>query len=461
MTNSVTVMNRILSIGEVSGRKDKEVLMKGYLEEDLFRAIMVQALDPMITFGIKDLSFLDEVGDKTHNPEGSYLTLTADDYACSSFFRTLHNLSDRTVTGNAAKTAIREIAAKYCMSTYGLLIMILSKDLRVNAGAGTVNRVRPGTLFSFDVMLAAKFDEAKIKFPIRVEPKYDGMRLLAIGDADGFEFHTRSGIRVDSPNDGVIGGLVDMYEAGIDVWKQEGKMVFDGELMGEDFRDTMKQGRKKGHVFEDGRFYVFDAFPLEVFQNLRDAVNPSEGYEKRRSGLYKVYSAVDVWGETPRVILPPSYLARDMDEVTRFYDSVRGRGLEGLILKRLHGKYHPRRNVDWMKMKGQEEADVIVTGVEEGTGKYEGMLGAIIVDFNGVKVNVGSGFSDDQRQSLWKEHLSGELHGKVAEVWFHEVTPDKSMRHPRFKWFRDDKDAYAVEADAHTISKADGFGEWA
>ena len=231
-------------------------------------------------------------------------------------------------------------------------------------------------------------------------------------------------------------------------------MVFDGELMGESFADTMRQGRKAGHKFENGKFYCFDAFSLEIFQQLRSKPNPSEPYEVRHKELRHVYDSAGL-GEDDGVILPPSYIVRKFEEVSTFYDQVRARGLEGLILKRMDGLYHPRRNVDWMKMKGQEEEDVVITGAEEGTGKYEGMLGAIIVDFNGVSVNVGGGFSDEQRVNLWKQYHDGDLIDKVVEVWFHEVTPDKSMRHPRFKWFRDDKDAYDIEKDKSST------GEWA
>ena len=450
MSNSRTVLEMIEEIGEYPGRKDKERLMKENLDCELFRAIIVQALDPMITFGIKDLSFLDEPFDVKIGAQ----TLSVDDYKASSFFRLFNDLADRSLTGNAAKSAIRKLYDTYDSASGELIIKILSKDLRVGASANTVNRVRPGTLFSFDVMLAAKFDEAKIQYPIRVEPKYDGMRLLAIGNQDGFEFRTRSGKLVESISDNVINTLKTMYEEGTDTWQPETLMVFDGELMGEDFADTMRQGRKAGHKFENGKFYCFDAFPLEVFQQLRSKPNPSEPYEVRHKELRHVYSSADL-GEDDGVILPPSYIVRKFEEVSTFYDQVRARGLEGLILKRMNGLYHPRRNVDWMKMKGQEEEDVVIIGAESGTGKYDSMLGAIIVDFNGVEVNVGGGFSDEQRVNLWKQHHEGNLVGKVVEVWFHEVTPDKSMRHPRFKWFRDDKDAYDIEAD-----KSSG-GEWA
>ncbi len=453
MSNSQAVFEMIESIGDVSGRKDKEVLMKRHLEDELFRKIMVWALDPMITFGVKDLSFLDS----EHEVVIGGVTLDIDTFEASLFRRTLYDLQTRAATGGAAKDLIQRVYESHDAYSRQLLIKILAKDLRVNAGAGTVNRVRPGTLFSFDVMLAAKFNEAKIEYPIRVEPKYDGMRLMAIGDQNGFEFRTRSGKLVDSVNDNVIQCLIQMYEKGTDVWQPEGKMVFDGELMGRDFRDTMKQGRKKGHVFENGCFYVFDAFTQEIFQALRDKPNPSETYDNRRQDLQTIFRWCE-FGDTDNIILPPSYIVNNFAEVTAFYDSVRKRGLEGLILKRMNGSYHPRRNIDWMKMKDQIEADVIVTGAEEGTGKNEGSLGAIIIDFKGVSVNVGSGFSDEERDSVWQMHQDGTLIDQVVEVWFHEVTPAGSMRHPRFKWFRDDKDAYAIEADAAVDPEA---GMWA
>lgn len=458
MTNSTEVLQMILEIGKHPGRKDKEAIMKANLNDELFREIMILALDPMITYGVKDLTFLKDE-DIEKSPERRYQSLDSDNYAMSSFFRMFNDLANRNLTGGAAKSAILKIADSYDMACYGLIVMILAKDLRVGASANTVNRVRPGTLFSFDVMLAAKFDESKIEYPIRVEPKYDGMRLLAIGNQDGFEFRTRSGKLVESISDNVINSLKSMYESGTDVWLPETLMVFDGELMGENFADTMRQGRKAGHKFENGKFYCFDAFPLEVFQKLRIKPNPSESYEVRHKQLRTVYDRAGL-GDDDGVILPPSYIVRKFEEISTMYDGVRERGLEGLIIKRMNGLYHPRRNVDWMKMKGQEEEDVVITGAEEGTGKNEGILGAVIVDFKGVSVNVGGGFSDAQRANLWKMHNEGSLVGKVIEVWFHEVTPDGSMRHPRFKWFRDDKDAYDIEKDAADKASPE-HGAWA
>jgi DNA ligase-1 len=45
--------------------------------------------------------------------------------------------------------------------------------------------------------------------------------------------------------------------------------------------------------------------------------------------------------------------------------------------------------------------DLEVVGLEEGTGRNQGKLGAAIVEHKGYKVNVGSGFTDEEREKYW------------------------------------------------------------
>lgn len=90
-----------------------------------------------------------------------------------------------------------------------------------------------------------------------------------------------------------------------------------------------------------------------------------------------------------------------------------------------------------MKLKNESSEDLIIVDLEEGEKgkKYEGLLGALVVDFKGVRVSVSSGLSDVQRTQFW--HNKEEVIGRIIEVEYHEVTPDGSLRHPRFKRFRD------------------------
>ena len=80
-----------------------------------------------------------------------------------------------------------------------------------------------------------------------------------------------------------------------------------------------------------------------------------------------------------------------------------------------------------------------VTGYYEGKDKFTGMLGGIIVDFNGVEVRVGGGYTEQQRKDLWE--IRDQLLGRIAEVKYMELTNSNppSLRHPIFLRFRDYK----------------------
>ena len=56
---------------------------------------------------------------------------------------------------------------------------------------------------------------------------------------------------------------------------------------------------------------------------------------------------------------------------------------------------------------------------------------------DGVDVQVGSGFSDELRTSIWNDQASHI--GRMIEVRYQEVTPDGSLRFPTFVCFRNDR----------------------
>ncbi len=148
--------------------------------------------------------------------------------------------------------------------------------------------------------------------------------------------------------------------------------------------------------------------------------------------------ALSIWIEDishSHVKKAPVWYANNHTEIMEYYNGVRHSGGEGVIVKNTDGEYHCKRSRNWLKIKDQQTVDAPIVGLEEGTGKYEGMLGAVIVDLDGVDVRVGSGFSDEQRKDLWFDQPIGQM----IEIEYHEKTPDGSLRHPRFVRFRDDK----------------------
>jgi DNA ligase-1 len=112
------------------------------------------------------------------------------------------------------------------------------------------------------------------------------------------------------------------------------------------------------------------------------------------------------------------------------------------MIKDIEAGYTCKRSHSWLKMKPFIEVSLTVIATEEGTGKNEGKLGALVCegtdDGKDIKVNVGSGLTDDQRDSFWAD--KGALIGEIAEVRADAITQNQdgtySLRFPRFKTFR-------------------------
>ena len=116
-------------------------------------------------------------------------------------------------------------------------------------------------------------------------------------------------------------------------------------------------------------------------------------------------------------------------------------GHEGIILKDGNGIWEDKRAKHQIKFKGELECDLKIVAVEPGTGKYEGMLGAIVCESADgvVKVNVGSGFTDAHRKNYGQE-----LVDKIVAIKYNSRIKnklgDESLFLPIFVEIRDDKD---------------------
>lgn len=115
---------------------------------------------------------------------------------------------------------------------------------------------------------------------------------------------------------------------------------------------------------------------------------------------------------------------------------------EGLMLN-LDVPYRRTRHKGILKIKRFYTMDLPIVRCEEGSGRLSGTLGALVVDFKGNEVSVGSGFTDEQRALYWDKR--NELQGVLCEVKYKEVSTDKktgqqSLQFPIFVSLRFDKD---------------------
>lgn len=435
-TNSYDVLKILDKIAATSSRTGKEELVAANIDDPMFQAVLKAALDPFVTYGIKPAPV---------ESEGTRHF----DLDSRAIWGTLHALSTRTLTGNEAAQTVHEVMDTLAPESSTLLWRILNKDLRCGMTEGTVNRVRPGFIPVFKCMLAHKFEQKRItSWPVYVEPKYDGVRVLCLVKDGAAKFFSRTGKPFPAIEwmgetiAAAVQGALEYQSAHESAVKfqqvrdylQNGVML-DGEVVSGSFNETVGSVRRKEEEARDAQFLAFDVLPASYFESEEKLC--AIPLNKRRGVLERI---VDYGKRLPQpnvLKISELYFANSHDEITTLYDDFRARGLEGAMVKPMESGYSKARSHAWLKMKAAETADIIVKDVFEGTGKYEDQLGGIICDYNGVLVRVGGGFTDEERKDYWNN--KGLILGRMAEVEYHEETPDGSLRHPRFLRWRDDK----------------------
>lgn len=311
-------------------------------------------------------------------------------------------LVEGTLSGGAAQRMVYDEVQQLTPDEAELLKRIIDKDMRCGISAKTINAVWPGLIPSHDVMLAHKFDHKRIKYPCWSTIKIDGVRSIY---RDG-KFYTRRGHR--------LVGLKHLSEHLVAVDAPE----LDLELYVEGANFQTGSGRIRSHQdVPEARAIILD-LPAST-----------DSFYYRLSQMWKY--------QGDHIFPVPCTIVETYFELQAMYQRAILDGYEGLVVRPRDYQYERRRSYNWLKMKQVETVDLPVIGFFEGEGKYVGMLGGIIVDNEGVPVRVGSGFSDDDRVHIWN---TTEVYlGATVEILYHEVTPDGSLRHPRFFRWRFDK----------------------
>ena len=100
------------------------------------------------------------------------------------------------------------------------------------------------------------------------------------------------------------------------------------------------------------------------------------------------------------------------------------------MLRKPHSAYEHKRSSALLKVKRFDSGEAKVIGHAAGTGKHMGRLGALVCQFKDVIFNVGTGFSDAQRESA-----PGV--GASITFSFFGLTDGGVPRHPSFVAVRD------------------------
>jgi DNA ligase-1 len=414
-----------------NSRLDKEAILRAAWEEGLpeFFDGLRMALDPLVTFGVKQVPVKEE-------DKGQGLDWI-------SFCKLSEQLQHRELTGHAARDAIQlamDVATQEQWN--GFYRRILIKDLRCGVSEKTVNKVVPGTVPIFACQLAhdSANHEKKMTGKKQIEVKLDGVRVLVvIHDTEGkkIEMFSRNGKQFHN-----FDHIIEDIRAVLQEYPAPYPIVLDGEVMSANFQDLMKQVHRKDNVnATDAILHLFDTIPLGCFKN--GSWNKPQSY---RSLLVNHW--VRDHAERLQYVQALDWETVDLDTPEgekRFVElnkaAVDG-GYEGVMIKDVDAPYECKRSHAWLKAKPFIEVTLEVKEVEEGTGRNEGRLGAIVCegidDGKSIRVNVGSGFTDSYRDEYWNSR--NDLIGNLVEVRADAVTQNQdgtySLRFPRFKTFR-------------------------
>ena len=406
-----------------NSRLFKEDVVENNLNNIEFQEGLSMCLDPLITFGVKQVPESEQDGDG----------LKWDD-----FKKDVDLLVEREKTGHAARDLIIDLMSSAKKDQWNdWYRRILIKDLRCGVSEKTVNNVAKRMDLEFKVpifscMLAhdgAKHPK-KIKGDCLVEYKYDGVRVIAIVKNGKATLYSRNGkIFHNFPH---IENALSKSEYN--------NIVFDGEVMSDDFQALMKQVyRKSGAQTDDAYLALFDILPLKEFNEGKSKLSSIE----RKKELNKLSKSFE------NAIKLVDYEVINFDEkdgqdkFASMNKEALEKGFEGLMIKPNDNYYECKRSHAWLKIKPFIEVTLKIIDIQEGTGKHSGKLGAFHVegddDGKFFSLSVGSGLTDEEREKFWAS--KDKLIGRLVEIRADAITQSiegehYSLRFPRFKNFR-------------------------
>jgi len=415
------ILEILNELSRTSGRKEKEAILKQEYNNKTLKKVFYAAYNPRIVFWIA-----------AHPVVHKYTNTLSLDTAIDEI---LVNLATRKITGHAGIEFYREVLSSLNEDDAQVLRLIIDRDLRCGVQTPTINKIWKNLIPTYDVMLAGK-EPKHLQFPdVVVQTKFDGVRCIVTHGLDGnIEMRTRNGSLITC-----LELMYDDFRTTIDAGD-----TWDGELVCYDKNDIPLPRKVSNGIANKAIRGTIDEKEAQMVRFAPwDIVDKSQTltYDKRLQSLYINLHRARQSG-VKKVIQVQTTKVEILADVEKLFEEALARGEEGVIAKNLKGKWEPKRSKNLCKFKAEETADLVVVDWEPGQGKYEGQLGALVCETSDgkVRVNVGSGFSDEQRRTITKDNSVD----KIVEIKYNmritsKGTNIESLYLPRFLQFRVDK----------------------
>ena len=409
-----------------NSRKYKQEILSNYAEDEDIKYILHFVYNPYITTGISTKKLERVVG--VDEVKISFIPTSTKDIL--EYLKSHNTGRDEDIqTINCFKSIVDP---KYL----DLLDKIICKNIQLGIDSITINKIIPNLIPTFNVMLANNYFEhtsaVEGKF-FAITTKIDGGRIIAIKENNVVTFYTRSGQKYE--------GLVDLEKEMQELMPNN--IALDGEITllnpgnlssKEQYKETMKITRKLGEK-HGVKMKVFDMMQAKEFK----AQICETPYMTRRVALTAAIFKDKKFTYFER--LPVLYQGNDIDKISSILNDQIQKGEEGIMINILDAPYEFKRTNNLLKVKKMQDIDLEVIGFEEGINKNKGKLGAILANYKGKVLKVGSGFSDQLREEIWNNQ--DNYLGLTMTVQYFEETHNAdgevSLRFPVFIDFRFDK----------------------
>ena len=408
-------------IAGTSKRTEKEQIIKENQDAPNFKDVVMYALDPFKMFHLTSILSSKGLGTVAKMQNLREPTI-------ENIFKKLDELADAKGATMEDRTELSWLASAD-EETKKVVNFILDKDLKCGAGVKTFRKFFP-EIPNHEVALCDK-DLEKFKVYcdndpslVLVSDKLDGVRTWAFTEKGTVRYLSRNG--KDYTNFSCFGDEATVainYISQI-LFCDPSCIILDGEAIGasRDFEAFVGNARKQeGADTADFEYHVFDFFCKDrTDMPLRERLD-------LLTTMFEQHEFCKLRMVSHRKLL-------HWCDIDRLLEDALQRGEEGLVLKNRKDPYTFGRSRSWCKVKKRETVDLPVLRVIEGEGKYEGVLGALVCEYNGTEVKVGSGYTDAQRIEFMTNPP------KMVEVYFQNQTGKGSLRFPIFIRDRFDKE---------------------
>lgn len=411
-----------------NSKLEKQKIIKDNADNQKFTDTLVFLLSPYVLTGVSE---------KKINKKVPHLAYTDNlDLNRFSWERVKSYLEEHNTGTDKDIAFIQDFIANQPEDMQDFYKGLITKSIKLGCDAKIVNDVIPNLIPTFSVQLGTPREKCKIKTGewFSLSQKLNGNRYVFVNgkmmSRQGKEF---TGL------DHILSDIKKIVDNGI---------VLDGELVGKNeeglsdsanFQKSTGIANSKDADKTSLKYVIFDTVRLEEFQQGKSEYT----YKIRRQLLLQLKEMIKKHNLQNIEVVQMFYEGTDQTEIDKWLDYCEEHDYEGCMVN-LDSPYECKRVKSLQKVKAFKDIDLRCISVNEATtGKYKGTLGSIACKYKNGTVDVGSGFSDEQRDYYFNN--PNEIVGKIVTVKYKEATTNKnggeSLQFPVFVTVRFDKDS--------------------